>query len=166
MCSERKRQHRSHSPQHLCFSLRLSMPALFVSVNIAVKLGNGPVCFSSCGLYCGGGGGGLFFLSSVFFFPGKNRGCERKETGGHLVSPLCFPSALPAEAAADDSCGIALAPCELCGSHTHLRICYQTGNAIPLQQQTYFLFLLLRKLSDNYRQRQACLASVWPGIHL
>lgn len=142
-----------------------------VSVNIAVKLGNGPVCFSSCGLYCLGEEGerrgrACCYLTSVFVYQCKNRSCGRTETGRHWVSSLCFSSALPAEAAADDSCGIAPAPRELSGSRTHLRMCHQTGTAIPLKQQTYFLFLLLRTLSDGYRRKQACLASVWPEIHL
>ena len=90
MCSERKRQHRSHSPQHLCFSLRLSMPALFVSVNIAVKLGNGPVCFSSCGLYCRDGGGegrGLLLFDVSICLPVQKQ--ELWENGdGEALSQL------------------------------------------------------------------------------
>lgn len=134
-----------------------------------MKLGNGPVCFSSCGLYCLGEEGerrgrACCYLTSVLFTSAKTGVVGERRRGGIESAPSVFlqPSLLRLllTTPVDDSCGIALAPRELSGSHTHLRMCHQTGTAIPLKQQTYFLFLLLRALSDGYRRKQASLASV------
>lgn len=173
-CAARgKRQRRSHSPQHLCFPLLPSMPSLVLTLqwNSATDLFvSHPVVYIAGVRRERGGVGRAVIWRQYLFTSAKTGVVGERRRGGIESAPSVFlqPSLLRLllTTPVDDSCGIALAPRELSGSHTHLRMCHQTGTAIPLKQQTYFLFLLLRALSDSYRRKQACLASVWPEIHL